>query len=102
MASENHIGAFRIAIYELNSEEELNGFDGVGDEWRLHDSISVRVADESYSVDVGSVWGELLQTPDLRKVEKQVTGRRTIVKFGNTMQLTHPLRVVIETRLNVL
>ncbi len=90
------IPAFRLDVYGPHGGPALNGYGGVGDEWRLRDTVSVHHRDESYSVSVVDLWLSLLASPDLQRIEREVVGRCTIVKWGDTMQLTATFRVVIE------
>ena len=89
------IGSFRVSIYHRSSTESVNEFHGVGAEWQLKSMLSVPFDDESYTVRIDTVWADLLQR-DEDRVEQEVEGLCTIVKFGDTMQLREPFRVVIE------
>ena len=91
-------GRFRVSIFLGSSKESLNEYVGVGEEWRDFDIIKARHVDESYSVHVDTVWVHLLRGSDLR-IEEEVVGLCTIIKWGNTLQLKEAFRVVIETEL---
>jgi len=90
-----YIGSFRVNVYHGNSTEPLAEHVGTGDEWRVKPLLSVPLDDESYSVRVDTVWGDLLRG-SRDHIEQQVEGLCTIVKFGDTMQLREPFRVVVE------
>ena len=92
------IGSFRVSIYHRSSPESVREYRGTGAEWQLKATLSVPFDDESYTVRIDTVWVDLLQGNDDR-VEQEVEGLSTIIKFGNTMQLREPFRVVIEVGL---
>ena len=92
------IGSFRVDVFHKSSDEPLNYFVGTGDEWHLHPVMNARHMGDSYSVHVDTVWVELLKGSEDRIV-KDVEGYCTIVKFGGTMQLKEPFRVVVEVNL---
>ena len=93
------IGSFRVSIYHRSSTEPVREFDGVGaDQWQRQPTLSVPFNDESYTVRIDTVWADFLQT-DEDRLEQEVEGLCTIVKFGDTMQLREPFRVVIEVGL---
>ena len=98
MNEHDRIGSFRVRVYHRSSREPLNSFSGTGDEWMLKPVISVAILDESYSVRVSAVWAGLL-AGESNQIEQNVDGLCTIVKFGKTMQLREPCRVVIEINL---
>ena len=60
--------------------------------------MSVPFYDESYTVRVSTVWVDLLET-DENRIEQEVEGLCTIIKFGNTLQIREPFRVVVEINL---
>ena len=92
------IGSFRVNVYDRSSPDPLNSYAGTADEWQLKPVISVAIGDQSYSVRVSTVWADLLQGTSNR-IEQNVDGLCTIVKFGNLMQLRESCRVVIEINL---
>jgi hypothetical protein len=71
---------------------------GIGEEWRDVDILKARHLDDSYSVHVDTVWVKLLRGSD-PCIEEEVVGLCTIIKWGKTLQLKQPFRVVIETEL---
>ena len=92
------IGSFRVSIYHRISPESVREYRGAGAEWQLKSTLSVPIDDESYTVRVDTVWVDLLQG-DQDRIEREVEGLCTIIKFGDTMQLREPFRVVIEVSL---
>ena len=92
------IGSFRVSVYHRSSPDPLNGYADTGDEWMLKPVVSVAIFDQSYSVRVSTVWADLLAGTSNR-IEQDVEGLCTIVKFGDTMQLRDSCRVVIEINL---
>lgn len=90
------IGAFRLQVYHGNAMAPVAEHVGTGDEWRLKPVLSVPVGDQSYSVRVDGLWSELLQGSSQDRIEQQIEGLCTIVKFGDTVQLREPFRVVVE------
>lgn len=92
------IGSYRVSIFHRSSTDSVREHVGTGDEWQLRPTLSVPFRDESYTVRVDAAWVELFQgTAD--RVEQEVEGLCTIIKFGDTMQLREPFRVVIEINL---
>lgn len=89
------INHFCVSIYHCSSRKSLRGYEGTGAEWQLRPTLSVPYRDESYTVRIDTIWAELLQGKEDR-IEKEVDGLCTIIKFGDTMQLREPFRVVIE------
>ena len=92
------IGSFRVSVYFRNATKSVREYEGVGAEWQLRSTLSVPTDDESYTVRIDTIWVELLQG-DADRIEQEVEGLCTIIKFGDTMQLRKPLRVVIEVNL---
>jgi hypothetical protein len=92
------IGSFRVNVYHRSSADPVADFVGTGDEWRLRSSLRTPIIDETYTVRVDGVWSDLLQG-DQDRIEQDIEGLATIVKFGDTMQLREPFRVVIEINL---
>jgi hypothetical protein len=92
------IGSFRVNVYHRSSADPVAQYVGTGDEWRLRSSLRTPIVDETYTVRVDGVWSDLLQG-DQDRIEQDVEGLATIVKFSNTMQLREPFRVVIEINL---
>lgn len=93
------IPAFRVDVFAPNArskDKALNGYEGVGDEWQTRSTLSVFYDDESFTVSLDDMWLALLNSPGLDRVEREVTGLCTIVKWGNTMQLKREFRVVIQ------
>jgi hypothetical protein len=93
------IGSFRVSVYHRNSTDVVREFEGVGAEWQLRSTLSIPTDDESFAVRIDTVWADLLQG-DEDRIEREVEGLCTIVKFGDTMQLRKPFRVVIEINRN--
>ena len=89
------IGSFRVSVYQGKSAEAVREYEGVGAEWKLRSSLSIPADDESYTVRIDTVWVDLLRGNEER-TEQEVDGLCTIVKFGDTLQLRKPFRVVIE------
>lgn len=89
------IGSFRVSIFPRSSTDSIREHEGTGDEWKLESTLSVPFYDESYTVRIDTVWVDLLEGHGDR-IEQQVDGLCTIIKFGDTMQLRVPFRVVIE------
>ncbi len=73
----------------------MREYDGAG---QHKSTLSVPFDDESYTLRIDTVWADLLQGDEVR-IEQQVEGLCTIVKFGDTMRLREPFRVVIEVDL---
>lgn len=92
------IGSFRVSIYHGNSTDSIRQYVGTGAEWQLESTLSVPFYDESYTVRIDTVWVDLLKG-DENRIEQEVDGLCTIIKFGDTMQLREPFRVVIEVNL---
>ena len=92
------IGYFRVNIYHRGSTDSIHEHVGAGAEWQLESTLRIPIADESYTVRIDTVWAKLLQG-DEDRIEQEVEGLCTIVKFGDTMQLRERFRVVIELNL---
>ena len=92
------IGDFRLGIYHYGSTDPIREYVGTGDEWQLESVLSVPYFDHSYSVRIDCVFVELLRSSEDR-LEEEVEGLCTIIKFGDTMQLREPFRVVVEVNL---
>ncbi len=92
------IGSFRVNIYHGVSTDSIREYVGAGTEWQLESTLRIPIDDESYTVRIDTVWAKLLQG-DEDRIEQEVEGLCTIVKFGDTMQLREPFRVVIEVNL---
>ena len=92
------IGAFRVNVYHHSSTDPVAEYVGTGAEWRLKSVLRAPIGEYSYSVSVDSVWVELLQGQQ-NHIEEEVEGLCTIIKFGDTMQLREPFRVVVEINL---
>lgn len=89
------IGSFRVSISHRSSSDSLREHEGIGDEWEVYSTLRIPFSDESYTVRIETVWVDLLEGQSDR-IEKEVDGLCTIFKFGDTMQLREPFRVVIE------
>lgn len=91
-------GSFRVNVYHCSSTESVAEYLGTGAEWRLRFALRAPIGDETYTVRVDTVWVDLLQG-DQDRIEQDVEGLATIVKFGDTMQLRETFRVVVEINL---
>ena len=89
------IGAFCVSIFHTSAKEPLREYNGTGAEWQLKPVLTVPVGEYSYSVRIDGLWVELLRGSETR-LEREVDGLCTIIKFGDTLQLREPFRVVIE------
>ena len=98
MNESRSIGSFQVSIYHRSSIEALAEYVGMGPEWRLQPVLRAPVGDLSYSVRVDTVWVDLLNSFQDR-IEQEVEGLSTIIKFGDTLQLQETFRVVIHANL---
>lgn len=87
--------SFRVSIFHRNSKETLRTQSGTGEEWKADPVVTVPIRDESYSIRLSTVWVDLFES-GLNRIEQDVDGLCTIIKWGDTMQLREPCRVVIE------
>jgi len=88
---------FNIDIYKGKSTDgdPLESYSGQKQEWqdyqllRVHDGF-----DGAVSLHLGDCWNTVLKN-GLTSFTQAVTAKETIIKFGNTMQLTHDFTVVV-------
>jgi len=67
-------------------------YEGSSDDWQKCSTVHPGGFDESYTLRLDDYWGNIL-TKQLTEYTETLTGYETIIKYGNTMQLTHPFTV---------
>ena len=91
------INRFRLRLFRgrtADGEPELDVAGG-GHQWSDYVRVGVPGFDGRVSIDLSSCWQQVLDS-GLTELESVVTGYETIIKWGDTRQLTETFCVLIE------
>ena len=91
--------SFKIDIYREKSTDcdPIESHSGQLQEWERYRQLKVRDGfDGAVTLHLGDCWNTILNNK-LSSYTQTVTAKETIIKFGDTMQLTHNFTVVVNT-----